>query len=556
MRRFGLIFLFLTTLLFGNILDKDVAFKLNVSSDLQGILLRFSIDESVYLYKDKIGINIKNTDILPMIDLPEFTIKDEHKIYKDKLEIFIPRGLALNFGEKIKLGVSYQGCANSGFCYSPTKVNFDVDLKTGEVKKAHKAHKLAEHEQIANSLTNSFWLSLLSFFGYGLLLSLTPCVFPMIPVVATIVVAKCGVNSSAKSGFFVSLIYVLAMSLTYALAGVGASLLGASVQGFLQKPFVIVVSAVIFVFLALATFDLFTIQMPQYLQNYLSKKSNSVGGIIGVAFMGILGALIVGPCVAAPLAGALLYIAQSNDAFFGGLALFVMSLGMGAPLLLVGLGVKILPKPGFWMNEIRKLLGFLMLAMAILMLSRVIGESETNLLYGILCIFVGVFFGAFDTAQNGATKFIKSCAIIILIFGATFIFEFTSKFVNPNSHQNTQIQNSIKFKNIANSHELHEIISSSNKPVMLDFWATWCENCKEFEKKTFSDIKVRQRLENFVLLKADVSANSDENLALMKEFGVFGPPAILFFSEGKEKSEKRIIGYVNSREFIEKTKDF
>ncbi len=557
------------------ILDKDEAFKFELNSGVDGLSAIFKIADGVYLYRDKFEFKINGNDVSALLDFPQSASEEGREIYRGEVRFFVPAGLARTFGEKIKFEARFQGCAQSGFCYQPMVKAYKVNLAKNEVKASKPdkpKHAKNESAAIADELEGAnFALALLSFFGYGLLLALTPCVFPMIPIVASVVVAKCGngnsnlngvaeggdlnLKPSAKKGFLIALIYVLAMSFAYAIAGVAAAFAGASLQGILQTPFVLIATALIFVLLALSMFDFYAIQMPERVQSFVAKRGEKASGYAGVAFLGFISALVVGPCVAAPLAGALLYIAGSGNAFFGGLALFVMSLGMGAPLLLVGLGAKVLPKPGFWMNEIKKIFGFLMLGMAVWILSRIVGEDVANLLYGVLCVFAAVFFGAFEASVGGARKFARACAIILLVFGAVMVANFAAGRFAPNLISNLNnsaaVGSNLNFAPVSNLKALDHAIKTAKKPVMLEITASWCENCKEMERTTFASPAVRAQLEKYTLLKADVSEMNNDNKALMSEFDVFGPPAFIFFEDGRELTHRRIIGFASEEKFLQ-----
>ncbi|CUU77327.1 thiol:disulfide interchange protein DsbD [Campylobacter hyointestinalis subsp. hyointestinalis] len=563
-----LLFLFFS-FSFGVVLSVDDAFKINASSDkTQGINLNFKVDESVYLYKDKLKITVLGNDITEYLNLPNYEKYDDYEIYKGEFDLFVPFGLLSNFTTKNKLtlDLKYQGCAYSGFCYQPMEATYEVsntggELKISKIQRSETPVKVAvsNQDKIANSFANDGKLmTIITFFGYGLLLSLTPCVFPMIPIVSSIIIAKSGEKRSIKTGLWISFIYVLFMSLAYAIAGVLASVFGASVQGLLQIPAVIIGFSIIFVLLSLSMFGLYNIELPKKFQSYISSKSEKKGGILGVAIMGFLSALVVGPCVAAPLAGALLYIANSGDALLGGIALFVMSMGMGVPLLLVGIGSsRLLPKPGFWMDEIKRAFGFLMLGMAVWMLSRVIGDEISYFLYGVLGIFWAVGLGAFEPASTNGLKFIKAFGLFIFIVSLVLVVNFSVNKFAPNLiNKNVAIkQDNIEFIKVSNLKELDNILASSDKPVMIDFWASWCVNCKELDEITFMDPKVLLRLKDFTLIKIDVTNGSPDDAALMKKYSVFGPPALIFYKNTKELKNKQIVGFIGANEFLEHIKD-
>ena len=418
---------------------------------------------------------------------------------------------------------------------------------------------ISESDSIVNALKDqNVILVIATFFGFGLLLSLTPCVFPMIPILSSIIV-KAGDSEklTASKGFFLSLVYVLSMSLAYTIAGVIAGVFGANLQVALQNPYVLTVFALIFVVLAFSMFGYFKLELPQSIQTKLNKttEGKEKQGVIGVAIMGFLSALVVGPCVAPPLAGALVYIGQTGDAILGGAALFVMSLGMGVPLLLIGLGAgKFMPKPGGWMEQVTKVFGIVMLAIAVWMLDRVFNPTLIMYLWALLFLGAGLFIKTFEHIL------VKLLAVVLLIYGtitfigaisgATNVLKPLEKFISvKGAVSNVHL---LDFKKVKNIQELNKAIEASNKPVMLDFWADWCVACKELDNITFQDEQVIKELEKFTLLKVDVTKNTKDDKELMKKFQVFGPPALIFYDENnQEMKSAKIIGYKNPQEFLE-----
>ena len=454
--------------------------------------------------------------------------------------------------------VSYQGCSELGICYQPETKEFAFSLKGS-------FNNSSEQDLIAQSfLSDNLFIVLLSFFGFGLLLSLTPCVFPMIPILSSIIVSQPNHLMNAKKGFFLSLVYVLAMSLAYTIAGVLAALFGANLQASMQNPWVIACFSAVFILLALSMFGFYEIKMPLFIQNKIHKKTGEAQaqGVIGIAIMGFLSALIVGPCVAAPLAGALMYISQSGDVLLGGAALFVMSIGMGMPLLIIGTTAgKYLPRPGGWMQHVTAFFGVMLLVVALWMLSRIIPSEVTLLLYAVLFIATAISYGAIEPLVQFKWyhKLWKSAMVVLLLYGIALFIGFLSGANNPLSPfesftkkaQSASIlpaqENFTKVKSLE---EVERLTKGSDKIVMLDFYADWCVNCVEFDKFTFSDARVKAKLEKLTLLKADVTNNSNDDKALQKAFTIYGPPAILFFKEGKELSEFRLVGFKNADEFL------
>jgi thioredoxin:protein disulfide reductase len=369
---------------------------------------------------------------------------------------------------------------------------------------------------------------------------------------------------NAKKGFWLSLVYVLAMSLAYTIAGVLAALFGANLQASMQNPWIIAVFSVLFVILAFSMFGFYEIKMPSFIQNRINKKTGEAQaqGIFGIAVMGFLSALIVGPCVAAPLAGALIYIGQSGDALLGGSALFVMSLGMGVPLLLIGTTAgRYMPRPGVWMQNITAFFGVMLLGVAIWMLSRIIPALISMALWAVLIISSSIYFGALESFREqtkGWQKVLKSILFMVLVYGIALLVGFLSGATNPlapfekfTAKESVSVAaSSTSFTKIKTIEELNLALKNAQKPVMLDFYADWCVNCVEFEQFTFSDPRIKAKLEKFTLLIADVTKNSDDDKALQKAFTIYGPPAILFFKEGKEVSELRLAGFKNADEFL------
>ncbi|MCR6582857.1 protein-disulfide reductase DsbD [Campylobacter insulaenigrae] len=559
--RFLLIFFCCINLLFSSeILKLDEAFRLNTHSSDQGIFLKINLADKIYLYKEQTKVLINADDITSLLNFPQTSTRENKEVIFNQLEIFIPKLLLDDFikTDKAKLSLTYQGCSENGLCYRPVNINYEL-IKQNDIYQINSIknqfQNASEDEQIANNLSKeNLFITLITFFGYGLLLSLTPCILPMIPILSSLIAMKLKDNSSKKHSFYLSFVYVFFMSLAYAIAGALVGLAGANVQGLLQQPWIIITFTGIFILLAFSMFGFYELQLPLKFQNYINKKIENKNGVIGVAIMGFLSALIVGPCVAAPLAGALLYITKSGDVLLGGLSLFIMSFGMGMPLLLLGLGGSFL-KSGVWMLKVKVFFGFLMLAMAIWIMERILSEDIILILYGILGVFFTSFMGLFDETKNNFDKFKKASLILILVYSLSILiggFMGSKNLLKPLNFSTNIEQNSqnLAFKKIKNLKELNEELQNSTKPIMLDFTAAWCENCKLLEQYTFKDAKVQELLSNYTLLQADITNNTKEDLALMKEFNVFGPPVMIFFHNTKEKG--RIVGYVNAQEFIEK----
>ena len=551
-------------------LEPNEAFKPTFTKNETSINLKLDLGRDIYLYDDKLKVFIvkpEKIEITKEINIPKAVAYEEFIVQFNNLDLTIPFSLLKSKVDlnEYEIEVKFQGCSKLGLCYAPMSekylLTFDNNISKiqtkGEEQKVETT-TLNETDSIANSLKNgNLLLVLATFFGFGLLLSLTPCVFPMIPILSSIIVgASKSEVMSAKKGFFLSFIYVLSMSVAYTIAGIVAGIFGANLQVALQNPYVLVVFALIFVALAFSMFGYFEIKLPQSIQTKLNKTTDGKEkqGIIGVAIMGFLSALIVGPCVAPPLAGALVYIGQTGDAVLGGMALFVMSLGMGVPLLLIGLGAgRFMPKPGGWMENITKIFGIIMLGVAIWLLDRVLSPSIIMSLWALLFLATAIYL------KTQSNMFAELASSVLFILGVVLLVGLISGSTNPlkpleklTGSANIIKEDKLVFHKIKNISELEFAIKNSNKPVMLDFWASWCVACKELEDITFKDEEVMKKLQNFTLLTADVTLNNDEDKALQKMFGVVGPPALIFWDKDKkEVNSSKIVGYKNPKEFLE-----
>ncbi|MFX4242341.1 protein-disulfide reductase DsbD [Aliarcobacter butzleri] len=560
-----ILFIYSFSLELGNkVLEPEEAFKVKFIKNEDSLNIKLELGKDIYLYHDKLQINIlkpQKIEITKELNIPKPVNYEEFIVHFDDLNLTIPYDFLKSKvdSKEFEIELKFQGCSKAGLCYAPMSqkqiLMFDENIEN----KNTNLENLNETDTIANSLKEkNLLLVLLTFFGFGLLLSLTPCVFPMIPILSSIIVgASKNETMTASRGFFLSLVYVLSMSIAYTIAGVIAGIFGANLQVALQNPYVLVIFALIFVALAFSMFGYFEIRLPQAIQNRVNKTTDGKEkqGILGIAIMGFLSALIVGPCVAPPLAGALVYIGQTGDAILGGLALFVMSLGMGVPLLLIGLGAgKFMPKPGGWMESITKIFGIVMLGVAIWLLDRVLDASIIMYLWALLLLGSAIYLKIY---QHILTQLIT---VVIFILGVILFVGAISGATNPlnplekfTSSKMTQVSDEkLIFKKVKNIQELELAIKNSNKPVMLDFWASWCVSCKELEEITFQDEQVINKLQEFTLLKADVTENNDEDKALQKKFGVVGPPALIFWDKDKNEIQaSRIIGYKNPKDFLE-----
>ena len=572
--------IFFTIFAFGmeeqDFLEPDQAFKTNFEKKDDKLIFSLVLGKDIYLYDDKLKFFItkpQQIDIRDNLKIPKAKTYEDWQIQGEDLNIEIPYALLKeksNGASNVEVTVEFQGCSKAGLCYAPMSssetVAFEASTapKNKEIKESAKdkvqSQEVVQNETdaIASTLKDgSLLLVLATFFGFGLLLSLTPCVFPMIPILSSIIV-KAGDKEqlTASKGFFLSLIYVLSMAVAYTLAGVLAGLFGANLQVALQNPYVLVAFAGIFIALAFSMFGYYQIELPQSIQQKINKTTDGKEkqGVLGIAVMGFLSALIVGPCVAPPLAGALVYIGQTGDAILGGAALFVMSLGMGIPLLLIGLGAgKYMPKPGGWMENVTKVFGIVMLGVAIWMLDRVLSPIIVMYLWALLFIGAALYLKIFEHLIA------KLITTVIMIYGVILFVGAISGATNPllplekfTSGINISKTSKLEFVKVSNNEQIDLAIKASNKPVMLDFWASWCVSCKELDNITFKDPAVLEKLKEFTLIKADVTKNSEEDKAMQKRFGVVGPPALIFWDkDGNEIKSSQIVGYKNPQEFLE-----
>ena len=558
------------------------AFGLSAKVDEHNVEFNFNLAQNIHVYKDTVNVTSGGKSLIEFINMPGFSSDGEREVFTQAFSIFIPIKLLTEINGKgdFKINLQYQGCAKDGICYQPQSQDYIVkkSIDTYVVTQIPKDDRnlepqpISEQDGIALNLAeNGFWISVATFLGYGVLLSLTPCVFPMIPILSSIIVAKSSEKISVKKGFFLSFVYVTGMSTAYAIAGILAGVFGNGLQTALQTPTVLLSFSAVFVALALSMFGLYELQLPVKAQNFISRKSQSKSGLIGIFIMGFLSALITGPCVAAPLAGALLYIANSGNVILGGATLFAMGLGAGLPLLIIGASSgKILPRPGVWMENIKKFFGFVMIFTAVWLSGKVLGEQISMLLYGIVGIFACVFFGAFDTTNEHSTELKRISKSVFLIAFIYSILLFVGSFSGAKSileplegfkvSKNAVKKSELNFIEVSNLAELENMIKNSSKPVLIDFYATWCASCNELDEITFKDEAVLKKLENFTLLRVDVTKNSSDDARIMKKFGLIGPPAILFFrADGdlqKELKNARLIGFYPPGKFLEHLKKF
>ena len=551
--------------------------------DAGTIEARWQITDQYYMYRDKFKFALEGGS-LGAPQLPPGKMKEDEnfgnvEVYRKEVKILLPVETGTG---AVTLKVVSQGCWDGGICYPPVNQEAKLDLAAAGSSAASATASRAvspaptsadkpaaaagdESSRIAGLFKNdNMALVLLSFFGFGLLLSLTPCVFPMIPILSGIIVNH-GHAVSHLRAFVLSLAYVLGMAVTYAAIGVAAGLSGTLLSAALQNAWVLGGFALVFVVLSLSMFGFYELQLPAALQSKVSDTANRQGGSLpAIALMGALSALIVGPCVAAPLAGALLYIAQTGDAVLGGTALFVMSLGMGAPLLLVGaFSRSLLPKSGPWMEGVKKFFGVIMLATALWLVSPVIPLWLQMLGWALLLILPAIYLHALDPLPQNAhgwQRLGKGLGVVFLLGGAAMLMGVLGGARDPLQPLGflrggiAAEAHGPAFERVATLARLDVRLAeakAAGRPVMLDFYADWCVSCKEMERFTFADPKVAARMQQMVLLQADVTANSADDAALLKRFGLFGPPGIIFWnSAGNELPDLRVVGFQSAEKFL------
>ena len=556
------------------------------------ILVRLTAQPGYYLYRDKLAFRVVGDDGFEVreVDLPGGTIKDDPEfgpveVYYGQIEIPVHVNRPAGPETVITLEADYQGCRDGDICYPPQSTRVDL-LMAASAKaiastasamtpavtepRAEKAaqsptSQVSEQNKLANMLLNNPSGALFAFFIAGILLAFTPCVFPMVPILSGIIAGQ-GERMTTSRAFWLSLVYVLAMAVTYTVAGVLAGLFGQNLQALFQNPWILGFFIAIFIALALSMFGFFELQLPASLQTRLTQASNEQkgGSLTGVAVMGFLSALIVGPCVAPPLAAALIVIGASGSALLGGAALFALSIGMGLPLILFGVSAgKLVPKAGPWMDAIKAVFGIGLLALAIWMLERIVQGPVILLLWGTLAIASGVYLGALERIREGASGWMrlwKSLGLVLLLLGAIEIIgaasggdDWMKPLKNLRSGGQANTVEHVAFQRIKSLAELEAAVavaSQAGKPAMLDFYADWCVECVRMERNTFGEAEIQALFEQIQPLQADVTPNDETDQALMAEYDVIGPPAILFFDrQGNELPEYRLVGYFEADEF-------
>lgn len=564
-------------------LKVDQAFVFDFYQKDHDLDVSFNIKDGYYLYRHQFKITAINAEVEPL-NLPAgIDHEDEffgvQKIFVDDLAFTVN---ILKADENASIKIRFQGCAEKGLCYPPVTKTIEIEpiaaadaaqvmsALTGDSQNESTQTSLkndstteesagsSEQFELVDMLkSDSLLLTLLAFFTGGLLLSFTPCVFPMYPILTGIIVGQ-GDNLSTKRAFSLSFFYVQGMAITYTLLGIVVALAGAQFQAMFQHPAVLIVLSILFIFLAMSMFGLFNLALPSSWQNKLNNISNSQegGSYTGVLSMGAISGLVASPCTTAPLTGALIYISQTGDIVLGASALYALSLGMGLPLLILGSsGGKILPKAGNWMNIIKNIFGLLLLAVPIFLLERFIPVQATNALWALLIMASATYF---YVANLNATRNFWFGARSLVIFFAFFVgASQLYQLANPQTVNSASVESHEKaFVHVANLSELNETIAQANasgQTVMLDLYADWCIACKEFEEYTFPKPEVQNALQNTVLVQVDLTdTGSESSIELMEHFDVFGLPSILFFdTQGQELSKRRVTGFMEATEFAE-----
>ncbi len=553
-------------------LDPEVAFRFSGRIARPGELaLDWVIQPGYYLYQQRLKFAASTPGVtlgkpqLPAGDTKHDEYFGEQVVYHQALHAVLPYAGAT--GGTLEVAVTYQGCAEKGLCYPPITKKLSLalpkaaaaDASGGGASGNGAGHYVSEQDRLAALLSGgSLGAMLAAFFAAGLVLSLTPCVLPMVPIVAGLVAGQ-GQRPGPARAFALSLSYVLGMAVTYAAAGAAFAAAGKQAQAAFQQPWIIALFAALFVAMALSMFGLFTLQMPSAIQTRLAGASNrqQAGSLGGVAVMGALSSLVVTACVAPALVGALAFISQGGSVLRGALALFIMAIGMGTPTLVVGASAgRLLPKAGPWMDAVKQLFGALMLGVAAWMLARLVGDRWALLLYSVPLVAAGVVLLRLQARAvsvrmgarvAGAAGFVA--ALLLVVGAGRGATDPLHPLASPAATQGRQAV----FEPVHSVAELDAIVAqaaAAGQPVMLDFYADWCTSCKEMERYTFSDPAVRTQLGTLRLLRADVTANNEDDQALLRRFGIFGPPTIAFYDRaGQEQPAYRVVGYMKAAEF-------
>ncbi|AVF42410.1 thiol:disulfide interchange protein [Pandoraea apista] len=598
-------------------LDPDVAFKVSKTEQPGAVLLHFEVAKGYYLYRDRFAFAADNPAV--KLGTPEFpkgeikhdeTFGKDMEVYHEPIDVRVP---VVQTSGPFTLNVTMQGCADKGLCYppmdKPLKISADglggaaggssaavstagptaSALSGNGAQSAGNSPEGMAAQSAPSSKTAGGWLSaredyseaerILSggsfalalgiFFALGVGLAFTPCVLPMVPILLSIVA---GQEASRGKAIRLAIAYVLGMAVVNTVIGVAAGLLGQGLIAFLQAPWVLALFALLMVVLSLSMFGMYELQLPSGLRAKIddAARKQKSGQWIGAAMMGVLSGLIVSPCVTAPLAAALAFIAKTGDAVFGGATLFALSLGMGLPLvILAGGGGALLPRAGAWMDGVKRFFGFLLLGVALWIVRPLLPTPVLLLGWGVLLLVAATFMRVFDSLPegvSGARRLLKGLGVVVALLGAVALVGAaagardplvplagltTAASGNANANANAAAIEGVRFQRVRSVAELEKVVATAGRPVMFDFYADWCISCKEMERFVFTDPKVKARLDQMVLVQADVTANNADDQALLKRFGLFGPPGIIFFdASGKEVADTRVIGAQSSDQFL------
>lgn len=539
-------------------LKVNEAFKLDFDQQGNKLFVIWDIAPGYYLYKEKLEFVAKQAS-LTAPELPKGSDHEDEffgktEVYFDSLTLTIKLD---NIGENAVVKIRYQGCAEAGLCYPPEVAEIPLTPLAAFEPQLPQPTVNSEPSSVPDSLSGklanqSFALNLVTFFLLGTLLAFTPCVFPMFPILSSLIAGT--QNLSTKRAFVLSFIYVQGMALTYALLGLVVAALGGQVQAYIQHPAVLVSFSILFVVLALSMFGVYELKLPERWMTGLTQTSNKQqgGNYLGVFMMGILSGLIASPCTTAPLSAALLYVAQSGDYLVGGFTLYALSLGMGLPLLLLGTsGGKLLPKAGAWMDQVKTMFGFVMLVVPLVLLERIVPWTYIAMAGAVLGFAAALYLHyCSQQAKSPKSKTFLWGAAIVLAFSALSI---AKEQISP-SKTSVQFPTG-KFVNVANLAELKTTVEQANqqgKFVMVDLYAEWCVACKEFEKYTFPKPEVQAAFENYVLVKIDLTEPNQTSQEFMDYYQVLGLPTILLFdNQGNELTSQRITGFMKAKEFAE-----
>ncbi len=566
-------------------------------ADAKTVELRIDVAPDYHLYRDRISVETEGAGAtLGAVAIPAGKVEFDEN-FKKNVEVLhgalLIRVPVQATGRDFRLRVAYQGCADKGLCYPPQTAFVDANAQDGQLLSAQwkgedaapvtasdtavvtataapvvaEAAPLSQSAKVESALKSGSLLTIGGvFLAAGLLLAFTPCVLPMVPILSSIIVGQ-GAPVSRLRGFSMALAYSLGMALVYTVFGVVAGLLGEGLAAALQNPWVLGAFSLMLATLSLSMFGVFELQMPSFIQSRITESSSRLPGgkFLGVFVMGGLSALIVGPCVAAPLAGALVFISQTRDVVIGGLALFSLAMGMSVPLLLVGLSAgSLLPRAGSWMEGVKTFFGVMLLGVALWIVSPVLPTWVVMLIIGSALLVGAIYLKLLDRLADAATgrqRLAKGLALVLAVLGSTQVVGALSGGDNPlqplghfargGAGVAPAATQPTTFRRIRTVAELEAALKVADRPVMLDFYADWCVSCKEMEHLTFSDPAVQPRMANALLLQADVTDNSPEAKALLKRFGLFGPPGVLFFGkDGREQSDARVVGFVPAQGFV------